>query len=881
MLRRFFAVINKELASAAASPSAWIFLVIFLVLSSFCAFIASGMFASGQADLTPFFDWMPWLFLLIVPALAMPMWSEERRSGVFELTLSFPVSPWETAVGKFFAGACLLAIALLLTFPVPVTALVLGEPDTGALLCGYAGALLLGCVYLSMSSFCSAVSKSQTVSFLLSVLLCGCFLFAGWQRVTDLLLLWLPQDLVQAISSCSFLSNYQAFQKGVADTSELLYAVSLSGFFLGLTWFTLEFAAAVPGGLFSPGILKNGTGRRAVGTLFLRILWLFCVSVSITVTGHIWKYRIDVSSDRAYSIAPETKALASRLEQPVLLRFYASRSSRAMLPVLRKYADRVEWLLKEFAAESKGKILLQPVDPASDPVYEEAAVLDGCNPMVDSSGEQVFLGVSATHAEKIYTVPFLSPTQESHLEHEIARIVRNAARKQQPKLGIMSSLPVFGTQPDLGAFRQRSMETVTIDPPWYAVSELQRDYQVVPVPIDAPEIPADLDSLIVIHPAGILPRTLFALDQFVLRGGTLAVFLDSRSFYAAIKAKQDYSLLEKLSSGLPKLLSAWGVVYDPEQLAADMISAYRKKLPDRMVTNPLALHLQPAQISRDSVLTRNLNVVAMYFTGSFLLEPVEGITCQTLLKTSAESQVVPVTMGDRSDLVMRSFKASGAELPLALKLSGTFRSAFPGGAPDKTAVQKGTRILKRSEKPGRVYLFADSDMLFNDVCITQIMDVTGQKAWSRANDNIALLQNLAEEMTGADSLAAIRSRIPMSRPLTRFNEFKAKAELRYRDRILKAERMYLASARRLDYLNRVRKSNPSEKLLEEIRTVTVKYNESRRELNELRHSLKSELEQMETRIKMINLLLLPGLIALIGILYVMIRHSRMTRRKLS
>ena len=179
MLRRFFALTLKELSLAVASPAAWVFLVIFLVLSSFCAFVASGIFTSGQADLALFFDWMPWLFLLIVPALAMPMWSEERRLGVFELTLSFPASPREMVFGKFIAGTVLLVIALLLTFPVPVTAIVLGEPDIGAILCGYAGALFLGCAYLAMASFCSAVSKSQTASFLLSVFLCGFFLFAG------------------------------------------------------------------------------------------------------------------------------------------------------------------------------------------------------------------------------------------------------------------------------------------------------------------------------------------------------------------------------------------------------------------------------------------------------------------------------------------------------------------------------------------------------------------------------------------------------------------------------------------------------------------------------------------------------------------------------
>ena len=157
---RIRAVAVRELAASAASPTAWVFLIIFLVLAGFCAFVAGNVFASGQADISPFFDWLPYLFLLIVPALAMPMWAEERRVGVFELTLSFPASIAELVIGKFAAGFILLAAALLLTFSIPLTAWVLGSPDTGAILCGYAGVLLLGSVYLAMSSFCSALSRS-------------------------------------------------------------------------------------------------------------------------------------------------------------------------------------------------------------------------------------------------------------------------------------------------------------------------------------------------------------------------------------------------------------------------------------------------------------------------------------------------------------------------------------------------------------------------------------------------------------------------------------------------------------------------------------------------------------------------------------------------
>ena len=882
MLRRFFALTLKELSLAVASPAAWVFLVIFLVLSSFCAFVASGIFTSGQADLALFFDWMPWLFLLIVPALAMPMWSEERRLGVFELTLSFPASPREMVFGKFIAGTVLLMIALLLTFPVPVTAIVLGEPDIGAILCGYAGALFLGCAYLAMASFCSAVSKSQTASFLLSVFLCGFFLFAGWPRVTELLALWLPQNIVQAISSCSFLSNYQAFQKGLIDTTELVYAISITGFFLALTWFTLEFAAAVPNGLFSSGILRNRASRNALGRFALRFIWILLVAISLIITGHVWKFRFDISSDQAYSISSVSKEVVSNLEQPVLVRFYASRSSKVMLPVLKKYADRVEWLLKEFETASNGKIILEIVDPAEEPVYAEAASLDGCTAMTDPSGEQYFLGISASNSAKTQVIPYLTPRHEAHLEYEILRVVQNVTRKERPKIGVLSPLPVFGKKPDFTTrFQQVQQNTVSIDPPWYVISELMKDYQVVEIPMDAPEIPSEINALIVIHPSGISRRTLFALDQFVLRGGNLAAFLDPRSFYAILKTQKDFSMSGLVKSDFGILLEQWGVTYKTDFMAADMVSAYRNNnLPDRIVTNPMVLNLQPDRFNKNAPETAELKSVSMYFSGIFELEKQEGVESQILLETSAESQLVSSEVS-RPELILRRFKASGKKYPLAIRLNGSYHTAFAQGAPDRTVLEKGTEVLKKSRKNSMIYLFADSDMLFNDVCVAKVPDVTGQLLWAPSCDNVTLFLNVAERLTEQRSLAKVRSRIPMSRPLTRFNEIKAESELRYRDKILKAEKDFVSTGKRMEQLKRTLRVRPSRDVMRQLRAEELKNKEARHELNILRHSLRTELEQLETRIKIINLVVVPGIVALLGIFYAILRHSFMTRRKKS
>ena len=478
-------------------------------------------------------------------------------------------------------------------------------------------------------------------------------------------------------------------------------------------------------------------------------------------------------------------------------------------------------------------------------------------------------------------IPYLSPRHESQLEYEIVRVIQNAARKVRPKLGIMSPLPVFGKKPDFTSqFRQVQQETVTIDPPWYVISELMKDYQVVQVPMDAPEIPDGIDALIVIHPSGILPRSQFALDQFVLRGGNLAVFADPRSFYAVLKSRKEYSLLEMFKSDLDLLFRNWGVIYRPEFLVADMVSAYRNKLPDRIVTNPTVLNLQKDRFSGTAPETSGLNHIAMYFSGSFAIEKKEGITGEVLLETSGESQIVSAEV-NRPELILRRFKASGEKYPLAVHLEGMYTTAFPEGAPDPTALRKNTEILKRSRAKSRIYLFADSDMLFNDVCIAKVPDVTGQLIWAPSCDNVTLLLNVADQLTGQRSLAKVRSRIPMSRPLTRFNEIKAAAELRYRDKILKAEKEYLLSSRRLQQMKQIMRARPSQEMMRQMRTEENKNKSARHELNQLRHTLRAELEQLETRIKVINLVVIPGIIALLGIVYAVIRHSIMTRRSKS
>lgn len=228
-------ITRRELAAYFESPVAYVFLVIFLLLAGFFTFAFGGFFERGEASLGAFFGWMPWLFLLLVPAVGMRLWSDERRLGTIELLLTLPVASWQAILGKFLASWLFLAIALALTFPVVITANVLGDPDNGVIACGYVGSLLLAGAYLALSCMTSALARSQVISFIIAVMLCLILILVGFNPVTDLLARWASPSVVESIAGFSVLTHFDGLQKGVIDTRDVLYFLSVMAFALFTT----------------------------------------------------------------------------------------------------------------------------------------------------------------------------------------------------------------------------------------------------------------------------------------------------------------------------------------------------------------------------------------------------------------------------------------------------------------------------------------------------------------------------------------------------------------------------------------------------------------------------------------------------------------------
>lgn len=231
---------KRELGSYFATPVAYVFIVIFLLLAGFFTFTFGAFFDRGEASLGAFFMWMPWLFLFLVPAVGMRLWSEERRSGTMELLLTFPITTWQAIAGKFLASWLFLAIALALTFPVWLTVNVLGDPDNGVIVAGYVGSLLLAGAYLAVSSATSAMTRNQVVSFIVALVVCLALVLVGFPPVTDLLARWAPPWLVEAVAAFSVLTHFEGFQKGVLDSRDVVFFASVIGFALFVTGVVLR-----------------------------------------------------------------------------------------------------------------------------------------------------------------------------------------------------------------------------------------------------------------------------------------------------------------------------------------------------------------------------------------------------------------------------------------------------------------------------------------------------------------------------------------------------------------------------------------------------------------------------------------------------------------
>ncbi|HVJ12482.1 MAG TPA: GldG family protein [Burkholderiales bacterium] len=594
-------------------------------------------------------------------------------------------------------------------------------------------------------------------------------------------------------------------------------------------------------------------------------LFLLLVAVNFLVARV--PARVDLTEGNLYTLSDGTRKVLRNLSSPVKVKLYVSQGEAVPVP-LRGFAQRVEDVVREFKAVAGPNLIVERYNPRPDSEEEDAAQLDGMEGQQLQTGEQFYLGVAVSQLDRKQTIPAISPQRERLLEYDLVRAIARVGSAERPKIGLMAGLPVLGER--FNPFTRQSSE------PWVLANELKREFEVKEVPLNAKEIDKDLNVLLVIHPRDPSPQLEYALDQFVMRGGKLIAFVDPYAYFDQMPTMPGVPP-QPSSSTLPRLFKAWGLEMDPGKVVSDV----RFGSGGGTRYTPTVLSLNRTAFSRDDIVTGQIETLLYPFGGGFQVKDSgkeSNLRVTELVRSSPDSMFVDNVNATKSgDEATRNFKPSGSPIPLALRLNGKFKTAFPEGLKEdeKKPAAQGTPALRESPE-NSVIVVADVDLLADGAAV-DVQEVFGRKIVVPSNGNLALALGMVEQFAAGDELISLRSRAGSFRPLTVVRELEAEAQKQYFGRIQSLEEEKQKTQARLQELQKAQGgAAKGSQLLSaeqqaELERFKKTYLETNLALKELRKNLRQDAEALVFWTKLANIALMPLLVALAGLLIALFR----------
>lgn len=603
------------------------------------------------------------------------------------------------------------------------------------------------------------------------------------------------------------------------------------------------------------------------------LLMLGVAVIALNIIASRLFVRLDATDEHVFSLSSGTKRILDKLEGDVTAKLYFSRSQKDLPVVIKTYATRVEEVLHEYASKSGGKLRVEVIDPKPDTDDEEWAQKYGLNGVRLPKGDQLYFGVVLLAGAKEVAIPYLDPRREEFLEYDLSEALLNAFKKDTPKIGVMTSLPLMGGMGE----------------PWVIVNELRRNFTVSEVSPSAKEIPDDLKVLLVLHPKGFDDGALYAIDQFLMRGGRLIVAVDpmSRTELQLSGNGMQGGHLPQVSSDLDKLFKAWGVEYDKSQLVGDLLHATKINAGGMVTDYPYFMTLMEKSFASTSVITSNLRQMMIGEPGAIALgKNAPGLTLEPLITTSKESGAGSAEMAAfmPPQELAKSLKIDGKERVIAGLLKGTFKSAYTQ-APAPTGstgsdVAPAKPFKAQADGEGSVLIIADVDFLADQNSVDK-MPIGNQMMVRVLNDNLNFLINAADFMGGSPDLIAIRSRGKISRPFTRVQDIQANAQKKWKDEEEKLTAQLTDLQSKLNQLQQQRTDGNRLVLTPQQQQAVDGFRAEEREVKarrrEVRKNLREDIESLGHRLIALNLLVVPAACTAFG-LGVFARRTRQRRR---
>ncbi len=620
------------------------------------------------------------------------------------------------------------------------------------------------------------------------------------------------------------------------------------------------------------------------------------VAVNILSTSLLTSSRIDLTADRLYSLSDGTRNIVGKLDEPVTLRFFFSDQLATPYPSLKSYGERVRNLLQEYESLSGGKIKLVTVNPEPFSSAEDDAVAAGLRGVQTSGGETLYFGLVATSSTDLQqTIAYFAPERERYLEYDLSKLVSDLASADKPVVGLITTLPLeFGPGGPMAMAQGQSA-------PYVVYEQLRQSYTVRNLGPVFSSVGDDVDMLLIVHPGDLGEAELYAIDQYVLRGGKAIVFVDPH-FESAAAMQQLAQMMPgggvPASSNMKRLFTAWGVQFDSTKVLGDRTFAQRVSVPDmsggRSLKDYIAwLALPAGAMNSGDIVTADLNAVNLASSG--VLSPVDGAstTFEPLISSSAESMLLDVDSlrahPDPDDL-LRAFKADGAAKTIAARIGGKAKSAFataPAAAPSEAGVAPETAAPKtmvphlgEAQDGVHVIVVADVD-LFEDQFWVQVQNFAGQRVAIPMADNGPLIINAVDNLSGSSDLIGLRSRGVSQRPFTLVDDIRRQAETRFlaeeqrlQSKLAETEQRIRAAEEGRDLGDAAALDRTQADAVESFRQELLT---TRKDLRDVQHSLRRDIERLGSVVAFINIALVPILVGVAALIIAAIRRRRADR----
>jgi ABC-type uncharacterized transport system involved in gliding motility auxiliary subunit len=622
----------------------------------------------------------------------------------------------------------------------------------------------------------------------------------------------------------------------------------------------------------------------------LALIVAYC-SIALITSRWLSPERFDLTQDRLYTLSPGTRQIVDGVNRPLWLTLYFSQHATKDLPTLRSYEQRVAEMLQEIVARSHGRIHLQIADPVPYSDDEASAEGNGLTAVNGgSNGERIFFGLVGTtrpptseaaqdsladfpqqarekRIDRTLPIPFFDQNREAFLEYDVAKLLYQLSEPEKPHIGVITALPVMG-DPAQGT------------QPWAVMRQLQQLFDVEMIDTSRlKHIDKKVQVLLLIHPKNLSVETQYAIDQYVLGGGHLVVFVDPFSESDPAPLIDDAtSATNNHSSNLPRLFADWGVAFNQDQVVLDRARALQIELAGVNLAHPAMLGLGASELNRDDAITASLQRVNVSTSGHFDLLPNATARLIPLMQSSSDAEVVPtqrvIEASSNPSSLLDNYQPQDQNYVIAARLRGTFASAFPEFA-------KRPGHLSASASNAEVILLADTDLLTDRLWV-ETQSFLGQPMLSAFANNGDFISNMVDNLTGSSALLSIRGRSTSLRPFTRVQALRRAADRKFLQKEKELQSELADTKRRLEELQPAKgtgDTSTSAEQKQEIEQFLQRQLAISKELRDVQHQLNAEIDALGTRLKVINIVMLPALITLVGLMYGWKRTRRNRRQR--